>query len=56
MIIFRKLEELQSSQFLSIDNPEKYLSNPVNAFALMKRLSVDWPIISELTQRFDKGT
>uniref|UniRef100_A0A336MJ21 procollagen-proline 4-dioxygenase n=1 Tax=Culicoides sonorensis TaxID=179676 RepID=A0A336MJ21_CULSO len=49
----KTLLEFETAQWKALVNPVEYLSNPVNAFMLLKRLSVDWPIVVDLTDNLN---
>lgn len=54
-MFYSKRVEFEMAQWKAYENPRQYLSNPLNAFTMMRRLSIDWPIIKEITNRFNKG-
>jgi len=40
-----------------MDNPEKYLSNPVMAFLMVKRFTVDWQnIVKTYFDNYEQST
>lgn len=51
----RTLFELETAQWKALNRPVEYLSNPVNAFMLIKRLATDWPIVMEITDQLNGG-
>lgn len=56
-IIFkcRTLFEFETAQWKALNRPVEYLSNPVNAFMLIKRLTTDWPIVMDITEGLNGG-
>lgn len=46
---FRLAEDYEKHSKEALSNPEIYLSNPVNAFLLVKRFTTDWDnVLSKL--------
>ena len=43
----RVAKELQEHSEKALNDPMKYLSNPVNAYLLVKRFAIDWTNIVE---------